>query len=189
MLSWFFNKDSTNEKGTGERYKRMFFGGLWAVVLISCMWFFFEVSVMLNIRGLDMKKQPRGFTLIEVLVVVVIIAVLASLVIPRLANQNERGVVAEAVATLSAIRQAEASWSLEQVTPAYTATLANLDLDVTSTKFSYTIVVTTGPPPTFTATATRLPNSGSCSTSNFGSCTIVLTDTGAWSGTHPYAPT
>ena len=125
----------------------------------------------------------KGFTLTEVLIVVVILGVLAALALPRFFGQDERGVVAEAVAHLSAIRQAEASWSLEQATPGYTSTLADLDVAVPSTRFTYA-VASNG-----TATATRLPATGTCSSAHFGNCTISLTANGVWGGDHPFGPT
>ena len=135
-----------------------------------------------------MKRAEKGLTLSELLTVVVIIGVMAALVLPRFIRQDERGIVAEAVAHLSAIRQAEEAWSLEQTTPAYTATLTNLDIDLTQTKFTYAVVAATG-----TATATRQPT-GSCTistspTGNYNGCTISLTAAGVWGGTHPFRPT
>ena len=136
-------------------------------------------------EGLGMKKKTMGFTLAEILIVVVLLAVLAAIVLPRYISQKERGIVAEAVAHLSAIRQAEAAWSLEQPTPGYTADLTLLDVDVNaSTNFSYAVVAATG-----TATATRLPKSGTCSSTNFGNCIITLTAAGVWGGDHPFKPT
>ena len=52
-------------------------------------------------------KNNRGFTLIEILIVVIIIAVLASLVLPRFLQQTEAGYIAEAQQTLGAIRRAQ----------------------------------------------------------------------------------
>ena len=130
--------------------------------------------------------KTKGMTLTEILIVVVVLAILASLMIPRFTNQRERGVVAEAIANLSAIRQAEAAWSLEQPAPAFTNNLANLDVTVTQgLTFNYAIVVAAGP--TFTATATRV-GGGPCDATHFGTCTITITDAGGWGGNHAYRP-
>lgn len=57
-----------------------------------------------------MKMNKKGFTLIEVLIVVVIIAVLAALILPRFMNQAERAVIAEAQQILGAMRRGELNW-------------------------------------------------------------------------------
>lgn len=51
--------------------------------------------------------NKKGFTLIEVLIVVVIIAVLASLVMPKLLPQTERAVVSEGIQTLGVLQRAQ----------------------------------------------------------------------------------
>lgn len=131
-----------------------------------------------------MMNMKKGFTMTEVLVVTVILAVMATLIVPRFFGQSERGAVAEAVAHLSALRQAEASYKLENPTLAYATDLTSetgpLDLEVTSTKFTYTVDATTG-----AVTATR-HNDGTI----FDHKTIILNMDGTWAaGTHPYTPT
>lgn len=127
-----------------------------------------------------MARDKKGFTLIEVLMVVAIIGVLAALVIPRYMSQGERGYVAEAAAMLAAVRQAEVAYSLEN-SAAYTATTSALDVDISpSTKFTYTVI--TG------SSLVRATRSGGGTT--YSGTTIELgIDTGTWNGTHPYRPT
>jgi prepilin-type N-terminal cleavage/methylation domain-containing protein len=55
-----------------------------------------------------MKKQ-KGFTLIEILIVVIILAILASMVLPRFLNQTESAYVAEAQQVLGVLRRAQAN--------------------------------------------------------------------------------
>ena len=52
-------------------------------------------------------KGRSGFTLIEILIVLVIIAILGSLAIPRFMGQPEKGRVAEAINILGAIRRGQ----------------------------------------------------------------------------------
>lgn len=56
-----------------------------------------------------MRRKGKGFTLIEILIVIVILAVLASLVLPRMMSQPERALVAEAVNYLGVIRRSQES--------------------------------------------------------------------------------
>ncbi|HNX68134.1 MAG TPA: prepilin-type N-terminal cleavage/methylation domain-containing protein [Candidatus Omnitrophota bacterium] len=58
-----------------------------------------------------MRKGTKGFTLIEVLIVVVIIAVLASLILPRMTSQTGRAVIAEGTQMLGVIRRAQITYA------------------------------------------------------------------------------
>ena len=52
-------------------------------------------------------RHFKGFTLIEILIVVVIISILASLILPRMLAQPEKAALAEAKQMLGAIRRAQ----------------------------------------------------------------------------------
>ena len=128
-----------------------------------------------------MMKSQKGMTLMEIMIVIIIMAILACIVLPKFTGQSERGTVTEAIQGLSAIRQAEEAWRLDNAN-VYTSTLANLDIDLVQTNFTYGIVAAAGP--TFTATATR-QNTGT------GPCTnktVTLDNTGTFGGTHPFGP-
>ena len=94
------------------------------------------------------RKISRGFTLIELIIVVVIIGILASVGVPRYSKVMKKAKVAEADSVLGAMRGAEIRYYAEH--GSYTATTTNLDIAIpTSIYFNYTFVVNTE-----TATAT-----------------------------------
>ena len=53
------------------------------------------------------RKNQHGFTLVEIIVVIVILAVLSAMVLPRFIAQSERAVLAEAQNMLGALRRAQ----------------------------------------------------------------------------------
>ena len=69
-----------------------------------------------------------GFTLLELMIVVIIIAILAAIALPQYLKTAERSRAAEALQILASIRAAEHRYRVEN--GAYTAGLANLDIDV-----------------------------------------------------------
>lgn len=151
-----------------------------------------------------------GFTLAELLVVIVILGILGGIAIPRFYPQQEKGRVSEAVAMLAAIRQGEAAYRLEH--PTYRAlTSSSSDAEWESLGmnnpnkgprfFDYSV---TGVSETaFTAKAIRNNTKTGGSSCNYDSpgggyngCTITLTtdfaaspvENGKWGGNHPFVP-
>jgi prepilin-type N-terminal cleavage/methylation domain-containing protein len=101
-------------------------------------------------------KRKMGFTLIEVLIVVVIIGILAALILPRMLSQPEKAVVAEANQFLGVLKRAQTNLADSQGADAFVAVasvsptavtntnwqaLGMKDLDTTS-RFSYTCTAT-----------------------------------------------
>jgi type II secretion system protein G len=131
-----------------------------------------------------MMKIEKGFTLAEVLIVVVIIGVLATLIIPRFFGQQERAVVAEAVGMLSAIRQGEEAWRLENgaylvLNSGSGAAWNNLGIDDPNNgQWNYDVAASG------TVTATRGAGGSNPCTNR----TVTLTSAGVWGGTHLYGP-
>lgn len=56
-------------------------------------------------------RDRKGFTLIEVLIVVVIIGILASLILPRMLAQTDKARAAEAIQILGAVSRAQMAYA------------------------------------------------------------------------------
>ena len=71
-------------------------------------------------------KRQRGFTLIEILIVVIILAVLAAMVLPRFMGQTENAYIAEAQQTLGILRRAYTTALDLGLTPGAVATSTDM---------------------------------------------------------------
>ena len=81
--------------------------------------------------------KSKGFTLLELLIVVIIIGALASVALPQFGKMVKKARAAEAVANIGAILTAEQVLYQEGD---FDTTVANLPVDVNSgTNFTYTI--------------------------------------------------
>lgn len=76
------------------------------------------------------KKQNQGFTLIEMLLVVAVIAVLVSIAVPRVSNATDKSAAAADAANLRAAKSAIASGILEGIFEADEENIPAEDLDV-----------------------------------------------------------
>ena len=128
-------------------------------------------------KGRNRKQQ--GFTLIEVLIVVVIIGVLAALIIPRFLTAPEKAIVAEANQMLGSLTRAEQAvidlgGTFVAGSPLTTANWQSLGLSipVATSKFTYGC---TSP----TCSATRTVNS-TASTAALNASTQGWTCSGAY---------
>src|SRR5438445_13120620 len=83
-------------------------------------------------------KGRKGFTLVELAVVIVIIGVLAAFGVPRFLKSVERAKAAEAFSYLSAVRAAQERYNAREGT--YASDLTALDIKLQSPKY-----VTVGP--------------------------------------------
>ncbi len=86
-------------------------------------------------------RDTRGFTLIELIIVVVIIGILASIAIPKFGNTKEKAYVAGMKADLRNLVTAQEAYFAEYVT--YASATSNLNYNV-STGNTITLGTTTG---------------------------------------------
>jgi len=78
-------------------------------------------------------NRPKGFSLVELAVVVIIIGVLAAFGVPRMLQAVERSKASEAFGYLSSIRSAQERYQAREGT--YAAELTDLDVDQTDPKY------------------------------------------------------
>lgn len=103
-------------------------------------------------------RNTRGFTLIELILVVVIIGVLASIAIPKFGNTKEKAYVAGMKADLRNLVSSEEAYFAEYIT--YTGTITNLHYNVSSGNTINLISITA----TGTGWAATAVNSGTAHT-------------------------
>lgn len=113
-----------------------------------------------------MKRQQlhseRGFTLLELLMVVIIIAILASIALPQYLRTAERSRASEALQMLGAMRGAQQRAKALSPTGLY-AKMADLDVTIPAAGTNWNFTFTADPPSAVTndnAIATRNDGSG-----------------------------
>ncbi len=79
--------------------------------------------------------KKKGFTLLELMIVIIIVGILASLAVPRFIAATNKTKEGEAKAILGSIRSAQLRYYLEY--DAYTTTIGNLDLTLTANPSTY----------------------------------------------------
>lgn len=154
---------------------------------------------MLRLIGFehDMKRNSKAFTLAELLIVILIISILASLAIPRFFGQTEKARTSEAINMLGAIRRAQLNYYDANQdyavigdncssgiplpnAPSFEKTLGIKMAACTDLSWSYKTDKTGT-----IATATRQKRNNETGTPPKG--TLTITADGTWGGTSEYA--
>ncbi|HQP91560.1 MAG TPA: prepilin-type N-terminal cleavage/methylation domain-containing protein [Candidatus Omnitrophota bacterium] len=80
-------------------------------------------------------RREKGFTLLELIIVVIVIGILASVALPRYIRTAEKGRVAEAKSILGSIRDAQIRYAAQWNN--FTTVINNLDVSFQTKYFTY----------------------------------------------------
>jgi prepilin-type N-terminal cleavage/methylation domain-containing protein len=124
------------------------------------------------------RESRKGFTLVELAVVIVIIGVLAAFGVPQFLKSVERSKAAEAFNYLSAVRSAQERYLAKEGTYACSSDSAKLDITQVAPKYFDVGDIeedhtTTPNSPTWSLTLTR-----KTATSSYGGYTVKFTEKG-----------
>ena len=78
-------------------------------------------------------RNRQGFTLLELLMVVIVIAILVSIAIPQYLKAVEKARAADAINYLGALRSSQSRYRAQQASNQYTNVLTDLDIGLVAT--------------------------------------------------------
>lgn len=119
-------------------------------------------------------RRQQGFTLIELMIVVAVVAILAAIAIPSYLEQTRKGRRAEAVRAVGELQLAQERWRAEN--PSY-GTMAQVGAPEASSYYTFT--VPNNAASTYTITATR---AGAQATDRCGNLSATNLAKPSWSG-------
>lgn len=121
------------------------------------------------------RHTERGFTLVELAVVVVIIGILAAFAVPKFLNSVERSKAAEAYNYMSTIQTAQERYHARQ--GAYAASMSSLDVDLPNLEYFESTGIAESDPQTLqTEWSMTLTRKGA--SAGFGAYTVVFNQNG-----------
>lgn len=127
---------------------------------------------------MKITQNKSGFTLIEIIVVLIIVGVLAAIALPNLFSNIERSKAHEAIAALSSLRQ-----QIEGCGQGHGQSLATCVPATTSNAYWTYSIATTGTLGQYTITATRVGGMGTVIVSRATSAAdAVCSGTGSYQG-------
>ena len=105
------------------------------------------------------SRRPGGFTLLELMIVVAIVAILASVALTSYAAQMRKSARAEAQSALTDAASRQQQFLVDRRRYAGSMTVLGVATppDLAS-KYTFTVAAVDGPPPTFTLTAQAIGN-------------------------------
>src|SRR3989338_9021124 len=126
------------------------------------------------LKLLRRTQEQGGFTLLELLMVVIIIAILASIALPQYIRATEKARASEALQLAGAIRAAENRYKAQSVANVYTAAITDLDAEMPASTVAW------GAAPALSASSAKFSRAaGTYSGQTVG----IIYDTGVICGT------